>query len=173
MADVVGAGAASDSQDYVPVAVDVEAIRSTDLPGPRLAVRLAAFLVRASGCGDGGGRDLFVVDDDSIFATDSEELKTAGTTLGRNHRPAPCTARRVASPGRRSRRTCTEPRRPPNRGCDLTPPGDRTERSDRGRTGASGLSRHCSRMAGRREQCTRVMPILDAWSQERSSAQIR
>jgi hypothetical protein len=46
--------------------------------------QMAAFLVRAFGYTDDGGGDLFVDDDESIFAGDIDRLGAAGVTLGCN-----------------------------------------------------------------------------------------
>ena len=46
--------------------------------------QMAALLVRALAYADDGGGDLFVDDDDSIFETDIDKLKTAGVTKGCN-----------------------------------------------------------------------------------------
>lgn len=54
---------------------------------PREAVdrgQMAALLVRALGLTDGGGGDLFVDDDGSIFENDIDKLGTAGVTRGCN-----------------------------------------------------------------------------------------
>ena len=45
---------------------------------------MAAFLVRAIGYVDGGGGNLFIDDDDSIFENDIDKLGTAGVTKGCN-----------------------------------------------------------------------------------------
>ncbi len=46
--------------------------------------QMAAFLVRAIGYVDGGGGNLFIDDDDSIFESDIDKLGTAGVTKGCN-----------------------------------------------------------------------------------------
>ena len=46
--------------------------------------QMAAFLVRALGYHDGGGSDLFVDDDESVFESAIDELGTAGVTKGCN-----------------------------------------------------------------------------------------
>jgi micrococcal nuclease len=58
-----------------------------DLYCPDSAVtrgQMAAFLVRAMGYTDGGGGNLFVDDDGSVFENDIDKLGTAGVTKGCN-----------------------------------------------------------------------------------------
>jgi len=45
---------------------------------------MAAFLVRALGCADDGGGDLFEDDDGNIFESAIDKLATAGVTRGCN-----------------------------------------------------------------------------------------
>ena len=51
---------------------------------------MAAFLVRAQGCTDDGGGDLFTDDDGSIFETVIDKLATAGVSMvsGKHDDPA-------------------------------------------------------------------------------------
>ena len=60
-------------------------IAPSEHPGQSTRQReIAAFLVRATGYVDGGGGDLFVDDDGSVFESAIDRLATAGVTKGCN-----------------------------------------------------------------------------------------